>query len=66
MIRQMRVAVIGQGYVGLTITVGALGAGHEVVGIDLSESLISSLRLGKSHIEGITDSQIKSGLESGK
>jgi len=66
MIRQMRVAIIGQGYVGLTITVGALGAGHEVVGIDLSESLISSLRLGKSHIEGITDSQIKGGLESGK
>ena len=55
----MRVAVIGQGYVGLTITVGALGAGHDVVGIDLSESLISSLKLGKSHIEGITDSQIK-------
>jgi UDP-N-acetyl-D-glucosamine dehydrogenase len=66
MIRQMRVAVIGQGYVGLTITVGALGAGHEVVGIDLSETLISNLKSGKSHIEGITDSQIKSGLESGK
>ena len=36
MIRQMRVAVIGQGYVGLTISVGALSAGHDVVGVDLS------------------------------
>lgn len=62
----MRIAVIGQGYVGLTITVGALSAGHEVVGVDLSESLVTNLKFGKSHIEGITDIQIKSGLESGK
>ena len=62
----MRIAVIGQGYVGLTITVGALSAGHEVVGVDLAESLVANLKSGKSHIEGITDSQIKSGLDSGK
>ena len=66
MIRQMRVAIIGQGYVCLTISVGALSAGHEVVGIDLSASLVSSLKSGKSHIEGITDESIASGLASGK
>jgi UDP-N-acetyl-D-glucosamine dehydrogenase len=66
MIRQMRVAVIGQGYVGLTITVGALSAGHEVIGVDSSESVISQLKVGKSHIEGITDSEVQNGLDSGK
>ena len=66
MIRQMRIAVIGQGYVGLTISVGALSAGHEVIGVDLSPSLVASLTAGKSHIEGITDSQISDGIKSGK
>ena len=62
----MRVGIIGQGYVGLTISVGALRAGHEVIGVDYSQSLISSLLAGKSHIEGISDGEISTGLKSGK
>ena len=62
----MRVAIIGQGYVGLTISVGALRAGHEVIGVDYSQSLITSLSAGKSHIEGISDGEISAGLKSGK
>ena len=62
----MRVGIIGQGYVGLTISVGALRAGHEVIGVDYSQSLITSLSAGKSHIEGISDSEISAGLKSGK
>ena len=62
----MRVAVIGQGYVGLTISIGAVNAGHEVIGIDLSESLVSSLTSGRSHIEGIADSEIARALASGR
>ena len=62
----MRIAVIGQGYVGLTITVGALSAGHEVLGVDHSESVVKNLMSGLSHIEGIRDSEISSGVESGK
>jgi UDP-N-acetyl-D-glucosamine dehydrogenase len=66
MIRQMRVAVIGQGYVGLTISVGALSAGHEIVGIDLSASVIESLKSGKSHIEGISDQEVSEVIKSGQ
>ena len=66
MIRQMRIAIIGQGYVGLTISVGALSAGHEVVGVDLSDSLVAALKSGKSHIEGISDEDLASGLKSGR
>jgi len=62
----MRVAVIGQGYVGLTISMGAVTAGHHVVGIDLSEDLVRELSSGKSHIEGISDSDISSALGSGR
>ncbi len=62
----MRVAVIGQGYVGLTISVGALSAGHEVIGVDLSPNVVDGLKSGHSHIEGISDSSISSGIASGK
>ena len=61
----MRVAIIGQGYVGLTITVGALSAGHQVTGIDKSAAVVAGLNSGKSHIEGISDSLISEQIESG-
>jgi len=61
----MRVSVIGQGYVGLTISMGAVSAGHSVVGIDLSSELINGLLSGKSHIEGISDGDILGALNSG-
>ena len=61
----MRVAIIGQGYVGLTIAVGAAGAGHSVVGFDVNEQLVSALNAGTSHIEGISDASLSSLLASG-
>jgi len=61
----MRVAIIGQGYVGLTIAVGAAGAGHSVVGFDVNEGLVAALNAGKSHIEGITDETLASFISSG-
>jgi UDP-N-acetyl-D-glucosamine dehydrogenase len=61
----MRVAIIGQGYVGLTIAVGAAGAGHSVVGFDVNQDLVDQLNSGNSHIEGISDSQIAGFISSG-
>ena len=61
----MRVAIIGQGYVGLTIAVGAAGAGHNVVGFDLNQDLVGRLNSGNSHIEGISDSQLAGYISSG-
>ena len=54
----MRVAIMGQGYVGLTIAVGAAGAGHSVVGFDVNDGLVTALNAGTSHIEGITDASL--------
>lgn len=62
----MRVAIIGQGYVGLSISVGAFKSGHEVVGVDLSDHVVESLKKGVSHIEGIASSDLLEGLESGR
>jgi UDP-N-acetyl-D-glucosamine dehydrogenase len=62
----MRVAVIGQGYVGLTISSGAISAGFEVIGIDKNQKVVESLNSGKSHIEGISDEKVASALSQGR
>jgi UDP-N-acetyl-D-glucosamine dehydrogenase len=61
----MRVAIIGQGYVGLTIAVGAASAGHVVVGFDIDKALVDHLNQGHSHIEGISDAAIKGFVNQG-
>jgi len=61
----MRVAIIGQGYVGLTIAVSAAGAGHSVIGFDVNEQLVSALSAGTSHIEGISDLALSTFIGSG-
>ena len=40
----MRVAIIGQGYVGTAVGIAAHGAGHEVVGIEIDEKKRASLK----------------------
>ncbi len=50
---------------GLTIAVGAAGAGHSVVGFDVNEGLVGQLNAGKSHIEGITDSDLAGFIAAG-
>jgi UDP-N-acetyl-D-glucosamine dehydrogenase len=61
----MKVAIIGQGYVGLTITVSAASAGHSVVGFDVNEGLVAQLNAGKSHIEGIADADLAGFIAAG-
>jgi UDP-N-acetyl-D-glucosamine dehydrogenase len=61
----MRVAIIGQGYVGLTIAVGAAGAGHSVMGFDVNNGLVAALNSGNSHIEGISNHELASIIANG-
>ena len=65
MIRQMHVAIIGQGYVGLTITEGAIKSGHQVLGVDANPSVVASLNSGASHIEGVPNESIFRGISHG-
>jgi UDP-N-acetyl-D-glucosamine dehydrogenase len=54
----MRVVIIGQGYVGLSLAVAA-ATKHQVWGVDLNEDLVSYLKAGVSHIEGISSTELK-------
>ncbi len=61
----MKVSIIGQGYVGLTIS--AFAARHyEVVGFDLNSTIVSQLNMGISHIEGVASEDIKRAILEGK
>ena len=61
----MKVAIIGQGYVGLTISAFASKL-HEVIGFDNNPTTVANLNAGKSHIEGVDSSQIAVAIKSGK
>jgi len=61
----MKIAIIGQGYVGLTISAFASKL-HEVIGFDNNPATAANLNAGKSHIEGVDSSQIASAIASGK
>jgi UDP-N-acetyl-D-glucosamine dehydrogenase len=61
----MKVAIIGQGYVGLTIS--AFAAEHfEVVGFDSNLNIVNQLNQGHSHIEGVESSQLGKLIKSGR
>ena len=61
----MRVAIIGQGYVGLTIAADAAAAGNQVVGFDVNPALVEQLNSGVSHIEGISNAALARVIASG-
>ena len=60
----MRIAIIGQGYVGLTIAAFASKT-NQVIGFDNSEKVVDQLNQGVSHIEGVEGSLIKAAIDSG-
>lgn len=61
----MKIAIIGQGYVGLTISAFA-SESYEVIGFDSNKRLVENLNQGYSHIEGVESSQLRKSLETGK
>jgi UDP-N-acetyl-D-glucosamine dehydrogenase len=54
----MKIAVFGQGYVGLNLSVAASNAGHNVIGFDIDTEVISALSVGETHIPGIEKSNL--------
>jgi UDP-N-acetyl-D-glucosamine dehydrogenase len=61
----LKVSIIGQGYVGLTISAFA-SSHYEVVGFDLNSKIVSDLNKGISHIEGVDSKEIKDAIYAGK
>ncbi len=61
----MKVAIIGQGYVGLTIS--AFAAEYfEVVGFDTSQKIVEQLNSGFSHIEGVESALLTKWIKAGR
>jgi UDP-N-acetyl-D-glucosamine dehydrogenase len=60
----MRIGIIGQGYVGLTISAFA-SKHHNVVGFDLNSVIVEQLNSGISHIEGVQSSDIANAIAKG-
>ena len=63
---QEKVAIIGQGYVGLPLAVACAEVGFTVIGIDNNAQRVKELNAGESHIEGISDSVLAAMLAKGK
>lgn len=62
----LKVVVIGQGYVGLTVAVNAAKAGHEVFGLDINKLLIDELLIGNTPVPGIDKKLLISLIHQGK
>jgi UDP-N-acetyl-D-glucosamine dehydrogenase len=61
----VKIAIIGQGYVGLTISAFA-GEFFEVIGLDNNSTIVSQLNKGMSHIEGVESSVLKKWISTGR
>jgi UDP-N-acetyl-D-glucosamine dehydrogenase len=58
-----KVAIIGQGYVGLTIAAFASRA-NQIVGFDSNQKVVDQLNQGISHIEGVDSALLKTAITS--
>lgn len=61
----MSVVVVGQGYVGLPVAQGAVRAGHSVRGLDLDDGKVMSLNAGRSVVDDLSDSDVRTMLDAG-
>src|SRR3981081_4382242 len=61
---QLKVAIIGCGYVGLPLALRFAEAGHKVTGFDTDPNKVSMLNAGKSYIEHIPQNKIQQFVNS--
>jgi len=62
---ERRAAVIGLGYVGLTLAVALAEAGWQVLGIETAQDKVRALRAGKSPIADVSDAALRQVLNTG-
>ena len=60
----MKIGIIGQGYVGLTISAFAAEF-FDVVGFDSNQKIVDQLNLGRSHIEGVESALLEKLIKYG-
>jgi UDP-N-acetyl-D-glucosamine dehydrogenase len=60
------VAIVGLGYVGLPLAVVFCEAGFRVIGIDLDQRKVDTVKRGESHIQDVPSAQVKKLVEAGR
>lgn len=65
MTESTRVGVVGLGYVGLPLSIAMHRAGYEVVGVDIDEHTVETLRSGTSTVNDVTDDEVSTVLTDG-
>jgi UDP-N-acetyl-D-glucosamine dehydrogenase len=63
--KNVKVGIIGCGYVGLPLGLRFAELGHHVMGFDLDESKVTQLNAGKSYIQHIPADKIQTHVKSG-
>jgi UDP-N-acetyl-D-glucosamine dehydrogenase len=63
--RQATVAVVGQGYVGLSLACAAANSDFQVTGIDVDESRIGDLVEGVLSVPGVPEAEFRAALATG-
>jgi UDP-N-acetyl-D-glucosamine dehydrogenase len=61
-----KLVVIGQGYVGLPLSMRAVQVGWDVVGVDLDEARVRRLAEGSSYVEDVPSSELAAALATGR
>ncbi len=64
--REARVAVVGQGYVGLSLACAAAEAGFAVSGIDVDPARVGALAAGELCVPGVDEGTFRGGVASGR
>jgi UDP-N-acetyl-D-glucosamine dehydrogenase len=64
--RPEKLAVIGQGYVGLPLAMLAVEVGYDVVGVDLDIARVDCLRRGESYVDDVDSAQLRAALGTGR
>ncbi|HEY3716605.1 MAG TPA: nucleotide sugar dehydrogenase [Jatrophihabitantaceae bacterium] len=62
----MKVAVIGQGYVGLPLAMQAVAVGHEVAALEVAANRVNALQRGESFTTDISSAQLQDALATGR
>ena len=56
--KMQKLVVIGQGYVGLPLSMQAVKAGYQVVGLEVDEARAKRLQTGDSYVEDISSDEL--------
>jgi UDP-N-acetyl-D-glucosamine dehydrogenase len=62
----MKIGVVGQGYVGLPLSMACVDAGMDVIGFDKNESKVANLNSGISEVEDIANLKLSKALATGR